>query len=297
MASFEHQPLPPWRSILFVPAHQQRFIAAAHQRGADAIQLDLEDSVPQDSKALARQQLPEVIAQLLQHNVDVLVRVNRELRDSVLDLESAVIAGVRAITLPKVMGAEHIALIDEVITAIERERSLPLGGIKLIALIETIEGLLNSQAIAGASPRLAALAFGSEDFSLDAGIEPTEKNLFAPCQQLVMAARHAEIAALGFPGSIAEYSQPAALGCLIRNAKAMGFNGTFCIHPKQIEPINQAFSLTETELNQAYKIITAYEEVMATQQGAAVVDGQMVDLPVVMRAREVLARYANQSQR
>lgn len=280
--------LPNWRSILFVPAHLQKFVHKAHTRGADAINLDLEDSVPVAEKAQARQQLPSQMSQLLENNLDVLVRVNQELRACALDLEVAVIPGVKAITLPKAMGAEHIRLVDESMAELERSRGMAVGGIGIIAMIETIDALSSVEQIANSCPRLIGLSLGSEDFSCDGGFEPTSANLFNPCQKIIFAARSANIQAYGFPGSIAEYSDLDSFREMAAEGKKMGFKGAFCIHPNQVEIINWAFQVTEAELEQARKIVAAYEDAVTQQLGAIEVDGKMVDLPVVMRAKEVL---------
>jgi citrate lyase subunit beta / citryl-CoA lyase len=286
--------LPHWRSILFVPAHVERFVHSAHSRGADAIQLDLEDSVPSPAKAEARQALPPAVERLVGHGLDILVRINRELRSCALDLEAAVIPGVKAITLPKVIGPDHILLIDETVTELEHQRHLPVGGIKLIAMIETVAALLNVEQLARACPRLAGITLGSEDFSYDGGFAPTPENLFHPCQRLIYAARTANIQAYGFPGSIADYRDTNAFRALISQARAMGFRGAFCIHPEQVRIVNEEFRITDTEIEQAQRIIAAYETALASGRGAVEVDGKMVDLPVVERARGIVAAKENQ---
>ncbi len=288
------QNLPNWRSILFVPAHVERFIKSAHTRSADAIQLDLEDSVPIDVKEQARQGLAGYTEYLHSKKCAIVIRVNRDLKNCLLDLEAAILPEVSAITLPKVMGPEHICLIDEAMTEIELRKGLPPGKIRLIALIETIDGLASIKAIAKSSPRLAGLALGTEDLSLDGGFDPSEENLFHPAQQLVFAAKSARINAYGFPASIADYSDLNQLTQRIEKAKSMGFDGSFCIHPSQVQVLNKVYQISPTELEQAQKIIMAYDDAISKQRAAVEVDGKMVDLPVVERARRTL-EYA-QSQ-
>lgn len=282
--------LPLWRSVLFVPAHVKRYVDAAHTRGADAIQLDLEDSVPLDGKEAGRAVLGDAIKQLGEHPVDVLVRINRDLRNTVRDLECAIVAGVSAISLPKVQGADHLRLIDELMTELERERGLPVGGIRLIAMVETLGALAGVEAMARACPRLAGLTLGSEDLSADGGFEPTPDNLFHPCQRLVFAAKAAGLHAYGFPGSIAEFGDLDAYRQQVQRGRSMGFDGAFCIHPKQVDILNQVFQPTAEEVAQAQQVLAAYEAAMADNRGAATLDGKMIDLPVVQRARRVLGR-------
>ncbi len=123
--------------MLFIPAHEERFIAKAHLRGAEAIILDLEDSVPPDTKGVARSSLGSAAARLKEHGLAVIVRVNRDLANCVADIEAAVINGVDAIMLPKVNGPEHVALIDEFIGETEVSARLERGGMGLLPLIET----------------------------------------------------------------------------------------------------------------------------------------------------------------
>lgn len=282
------QPLPHWRSVLFIPAHIDRFVESAHKRNADAVVLDLEDSVPLDSKQQARDVLAQQVAKLSEQNIDVLVRVNRDLKNCLADLEAAVIANIKAITIPKAMGPEHIRLLDETITDIERSKGLPIGDIKLIAMIESIEALLSADKIAHSCIRLAGLLFGTEDLSLDGGFEPSEENLFHPAQKLIYAAKLANIRAYGFPGSIADYSDADKLNKLIVKAKSMGFDGAFCIHPNQVQAVNEIYQISEQEIQQAQKIVDAYKDAIKKNRAAVEVDGKMVDWPVVERAKKVL---------
>jgi citrate lyase subunit beta/citryl-CoA lyase len=286
----------PWRSVLFVPAHVERFVHAAADRGADAVQLDLEDSVPLGHKAAARAALAPAIARLAGSGLDVLVRINRDLRSAVADLEAAVSDGLRAISVPKTSGAEHLQLIDELLTELEQERRLPPGGIGLVAMVETLEGLAQAETMATACPRMCGLTLGSEDFSAAAGMEPSPRNLFHPCQRLLFAARAGGIGAYGFPGSIAEFAELDRYRAQVTQGKAMGFDGAFCIHPSQVTVLNAVFEPAAEELAQARAVIAAYEAAMAQGLGAASLEGRMIDLPVVQRARAVLARSRQPQQ-
>lgn len=280
----------PWRSVLFVPAHVQRFVQAAAGRGADAVQLDLEDSVPAASKAEARAALAPAIAELQARGVAVLVRINRDLRNAVADLDAAVLAGVGAISVPKAAGAVHLQLLDGLIRELELERALAPGGIGLIAMVETLDGLQQARALAEACPRVIGLTLGSEDFSAAAGMQPTAQNLFHPCQQIVFAARAAGVQAWGFPGSIAEYGDLERYREQAAQGRAMGFDGAFCIHPRQVAVLNTVFQPTAEEVAQAEAVIAAYTAALSQNRGAATLHGSMIDLPVVERARAVLAR-------
>ena len=285
-------PLPAWRSALFVPAHVEKFVAKAHTRGADAIILDLEDSVPLPEKASARAAVPGAAAQIAGHGLDVLVRINRPWRLAVRDLEESVCAQVHTIAVPKVASADHMAFIAETIDEIEIDKGLTPGHTRLLAFIEGVGGLAQVDAIARASSRLIGLFLGAEDFSAEVGMQPTTEGLFGPNQQIVFAARRAGILPFGFVGSIADYSDLDAFRARIRQARALGFVGALGIHPSQVSIMNEEFVPGTEEIAHARGLLEAYEQALAEGRGAAAYKGKMIDAPVVARAREVLRAHA-----
>src|SRR5580704_12126295 len=180
--------LPVWRSLLFVPVTQRRFVDGAARRGADAIILDLEDSIAPSEKERARALVPEAAAIVSKGGADVVVRLNRPLRMTVRDLEAAIGPGVQAVALPKAESAEHVRLVAEMIDEIEAERGLPPGATKMLAMVETAAAFFRSAEIARAHPRLVGLNLGAEDFALSAGMLPEAEGLFMPKQMCVFAA-------------------------------------------------------------------------------------------------------------
>ncbi|WP_018236308.1 CoA ester lyase [Ensifer sp. BR816] len=281
--------LPRWRSMLFMPAHEARFVERAHLRRADAIILDLEDSVAPASKAAARERLPKHVALLAERGLEVIVRVNRDLSNCVADLTAATMEGVSAIMLPKVRGPDHVALVDEFLIEKEQERDLSPGSIKLINLIETPAALNVMAPIAAASDRVVALAIGTEDFSAECGFAPTFDNLFVPCQQFIFACRAARVLALGLPGSIASFEDADDFQLLASQAKAMGFDGALCVHPRQVEIVNVVFRPSAADVEFAARVVEAYNEALRSGRGATSVGGVMVDEPVAKRAQALLA--------
>jgi len=282
---------PFWRSALFVPVNVDRFVDGAARRGADAVILDLEDSLPPAEKAHARTLVPAAADRVARGGADVLVRINRPWRLAVRDIEASVGPGVAALATPKVADAGHIRAIAEVIDEVEGERGLPHGHTRLVAMIETAEALFEAREIARAHPRMAALILGGEDFALSAGMQPVAEALLAPNQVVVMAARAAGILPLGFAGSIADYRDQAAFQQTIRQARRLGFAGAFCIHPLQVEVCNAEFAPDAAEVAQAEAMVAAYAEAQAEGLGAVVFEGRMIDEPVVARARGILARH------
>ncbi len=285
------QHLPLWRSMLFVPANVPKFVDKAHQRGADAIILDLEDSVPLAEKAPARRQLAAATSRVSAGGADVVVRINASLRLAAADLEAAVNAAVRAICVPKVSGASQLQWISECIAELELERGLPTGHTRLIALIESTAALARVNEIANSTPRLVAMTLGPEDFSASAGMVPDADGLLFPNQQIVFAARSAGILPLGFVGSIGQYGDLAAFRETIRRSRRLGLRGGFCIHPNQVQLMNEEFAPSPEEVSEARGLVEAYEQALRTNRGAAEYGGRMIDAPVVARAREVLASH------
>ena len=279
-----------WRSLLFIPVLSESFLAKAHQRGADAIILDLEDSIAADRKTQARERLHDAVALLQENRVEVVVRINSPWRLAIRDLEAAVISGVSTLIIPKVANVGHLQALDETISELERERSLPAGGIGLIALIETPDALLRVHEIAGACPRLRGLTLGGEDFSLALGARPSLELLKQPCQMVTIAAKAAGRLALGYPGSIAEFRDLAAFRQGVEIGLAQGCEGGFAIHPAQVAVLNEVFTPAEAELDYARRVVDAYHVALQSGQGAVSLDGKMLDVPVVERARLLLAR-------
>ena len=215
-----------WRSLLFIPTLSEAFLAKAHQRGADGIILDLEDSIPPTRKQDARQCLADAVNRLRQHPIDVLVRINAPWRLAVRDLEAAVMLGVSAIIAPKVAGPDHVEALAETLAELEAERGIT-DRIGLIGLLETPRAVLHAEAIAK-STRMRGLVLGGEDFALAMGAPPTVDLLKQPCQHVALAAKAAGCAALGYPGSIAEFQDLAAFRGYAGMGAALGLRRRIC---------------------------------------------------------------------
>ncbi|RWM14266.1 MAG: CoA ester lyase [Mesorhizobium sp.] len=281
--------VPRWRSLLFVPAHVPRFVEAAHERGADGVILDLEDSVPQDQKDESRRQLSASVAKVGGRGAYVLVRVNRGLRALAADLDAAVVAGVDALVLPKTDSAAWVIEIANAVSELERERNLALGRIRFLAQIETPAALQSLSAIASAHPRMVGMALGPEDFSASVGGAPEFDLLLTPNLSVLFAARAAGLLPLGFIGSISEFSDNDRLHEAAAHARRLGFTGALAIHPNQVAIFNEAFSPSPQELEWARRVLAAEKDATAQGRGAFALDGKMVDPPVIQRAREIIA--------
>jgi citrate lyase subunit beta/citryl-CoA lyase len=275
--------LPVWRSLLYVPTTVSKFVEGAADRGADAIILDLEDSVAPTRKDEARTLLSAAVAAAGRKGADVLVRVNRPWRMLVRDVEAAIRPGIRGLVLTKVESAEHLDAVAEIVAELEAEQGMPVGAVQFYALIETASGLLNTASIAR-HPRLVALSVGTDDLAQSFGSTTDVENLFYPKQHGIVAARAAGILPLGFLGSHADFRDLEKFRMAVRRSRRMGFAGTTCIHPDQVGIANEEHSPSPEELSAAQQLISAYEAAMAQHTGAFEFEGKMVDKAIVNQA-------------
>ncbi len=284
--------LPVWRSMLFVPVTRPRFVEKGAESGADAIILDLEDSVAPADKARARTLLADAARQVASGGADVVVRVNRPWRMLVRDLEAAVIPGIAALALPKIESAGHVRAIAEIVDELEGERGIAPGSVRLLAMIETASGFFRIDRVARAHPRLVGLTVGAEDLALSVGMLPEAEGLFYPTQQCIIAARAAGILPLGFVGTVADYKDLDAFRATVRRSRRLGFMGASCIHPSGVPILNEEYGPDPAEVAQAGRMIAAYEAALAEGKGSIAFEGRMIDMPVVERARRTVARAA-----
>jgi citrate lyase subunit beta/citryl-CoA lyase len=281
---------PNWRSLMFVPATAERFVAKAHTRGADVILLDLEDSIPPGEKEAARLALPAAAKVVGQAGAEVAVRINRQLELAVPDIAAAIMPEVTALMLPKVMGPEHVKLLSEVVAAREAALGLEIGRTRFIGVVETPQALPHLYAIASADPRMAALGVGSEDLSTELEAVPGADMLYHFGMMAVAAARAAGILPLGSVGAFADFRDLEGYRDSLRRSRKLGFACTACIHPAHVPIINAEYGPAPEEVDRARRLIAAFEDALAQGLGAVAFEGAMIDLPVVERARRLLAR-------
>lgn len=282
--------LPNWRSLLYVPATRESFVAKAHTRGADAIILDLEDAVAVAEKPAARAALASAIPRVRQGGAEVCVRINRPLRMAEQDIEAAVAAGADVLVLTKLMGPDHVRLLSELIAESEAAHGVAIGHTRCIGLVETADALSAMEAIARADPRMVALGAGGEDLATDLGAEPSPDALYLPKMLAVMAARAAGILPLGFIGTVAGLSDPEGYRAMLRRSRKLGFACASCVHPSQVEVINAEYGDSAEAVAEARRMVAAFAESLAKGIGAVTFEGRMIDEPVVERARRLLAR-------
>lgn len=284
-------PPPVWRSILYVPGNVPKFIDKAHERGADCILVDLEDSVTVAEKPMARAMLPETMKKVAANGADVAVRINRPMRLAIPDIEAAVRPGLSALFITKTEGVQHLRLLDEAVSELERERGMPVGSVGFGAMIEHPRALAELNDIAERGPRVIAMMLGGEDFALETGSIPGDESLELPKRLVAFAAQAHGVAMIGILGTVADYSDPAAYKKSAERARCFGFSGATCVHPGLVQALNEAFTPPADDVAYAKKLIAADEKAAAEGRGSFTVDGKMIDIPVIDRARRLIARY------
>lgn len=278
-----------WTAALFIPATEPRFLEKAAERGADAIVLDLEASVVASRKAEAREAIAPAVDFLKDKGMDILVRINMGWRTPFLDIEAAALEGVKAFLVPDVRDATILKAIDGHLSELEAERGRRSEPIAIVPLIESAEGIENAVEICRA-PRVCATALGIEDFLADMGALPSSQLLDHFAMRVVSAARAAGCSPLGVPESLANLSDIDAFSDAVRRARGFGFEGGFAVHPRQVDALNAGFAPTEFEIAQAQKIVEASAQSDADGVGAFQMEGRMIDLPIVLRAKRLLER-------
>jgi citrate lyase subunit beta/citryl-CoA lyase len=278
-----------WRSLLYVPVVSERFVAKAHERGADAIILELEDGVAPSEKARARGLIAEAAPRVGQAGADVLVRVNRPWRLAVPDLEASIGPDVRGLVLPKVDSAEHVLALAEIASSVEAERGLEDGHTVFFPRIEGPKGLLNAAEICAAHPRVVAVGLGSSDYTIATGMEAGGPGNAAASFLVVNAAVAAGISPIGLTGAIVGFGDLDAFRRTAEESRALGLRGAPCVHPSQVAILNEVFSPTPAELERARRVVEEYERALAAGEGAITVDGEFVDSPFYEQAKRLLA--------
>lgn len=283
------------RSWMFVPGNSEKMLnKAIGLNNLDVAMFDLEDGAPPDQKDLAR----DLVASMLQRPTGGprrFVRINAIATDRMeADLRAVLRPGLEGLVLPKVERADEVALVDRLLDEQEPRVALRPGGTVLVAAVESATGLLNAPAIAAASRRMVGLMFGAEDFGLDLGLptnrEGEARELIYARSAMVVAAASAHIQSVdGVWPNIHDVDG-------VRNdaiqARRLGFSGKSTFHPGQIDIINEVFSPSAAELEHAQRVVDAFEEAQAAGQGAVAFGGQLIDLPIVERARRVLRLHA-----
>ena len=280
------------RSWMFVPGHRQKMIDKAFGLNADAIMLDIEDGVAPNEKdtareligaALGRDKAPRSPARFVRINAIGHARMDA-------DLEAVVRPGLEGLVCPKVETADEVRKVDAILAEREPKMKMARGGVKLLIAIESPRGLLNAPAIAACSTRVCGLMFGAEDFGRELGLptsrEGEARDMLYARSAIVIAAASAHVQAVD--GVWVDLKDMEGLAGFARQSRRLGFSAMSLIHPSQIDPINSHFSPTAEEVSYAEQVVKAFEEANARGDGSIAFGGQLIDRPIVERARRTL---------
>ncbi len=278
------------RSLIFVPGNRRDMLEKARDFDADAIVADLEDSVPPAEKENARGVVRDMAPTLSGLGQKVLVRLN-SLDTGLTRDELAALIGphLYGISIGKVESTWDIKECDRIASALEKGAGLEPGHLKIVPWIENSRAVMRVYDIAIASPRVVGLAFGAEDYTDDMDIQRTDEGdeVYFPRATVALAARAAGVAALDSP--FVRFRDQDGLKREIEVALKLGFKGKFAIHPAQLDTINTMFSPRPEDVEYARRVMEAWDQAEADGRGSTSLDGRMIDVPVVKRARSLLA--------
>ncbi|GAF12521.1 citrate lyase beta chain [Bacillus sp. JCM 19046] len=277
-----------------MPVNQPKFVDKAYLRNADAIVLDLEDSVPDNQKEMARTQVKDAIRAVKKGGSAVFVRVNPTSDHIEKDLRASIWPGLDGIVLPKLETKEQLQAVEQHITEIEHARGLPAQHIAVSAIVETVAGLTALPHSLEESQRLDSITLGAEDFSLDSGIElgeETESALTYARLQILFSAKQLNILPLGIMGSIATLADNDQYASYVRLAYKHGFVGSTCIHPSHVEVLNKGFSPSQEEVERAKSLIHTFEHAEKQGKASTTFEGKMIDIPHYKKALALLERH------
>jgi citrate lyase subunit beta / citryl-CoA lyase len=287
----------PYRSLLFVPGNRADWVRKAARAGTDAVILDLEDSVPHAEKAQARLDVTKSIELLRSEypHTGVLVRPNAlDTEHFALDVQAAIQPGVHALLLPKVCGRDDVVAYATLVLAAELAREMQPGGVALVPSLETARGLMAVEELA-ASPRVGALmvaAARDADVSRDVGFVWTRAGLETLYyrSRAVLASRAAGLRYI-MCGLWQEIADLDGLRAFARANRELGFGGQVVIHPSHVGPVNEAYAPSPSELARFRQMIEIYEKAEADGRGAAMFEGEHIDIAHVKTARDALALF------
>lgn len=280
------------RSLMFVPAHNERIMSSAARSNADVLLLDIEDSVqPTKNKEIARNNIIKYIEDGIFKNHMVFPRINdRESGQLLKDLTELTISGVTGFMYPKSYTGHDIYFIDKLLDTIEYEKGLPVGTFKLIPLIETSAAVLNAQDICKASNRVIAIAFGCEDFITDLeGIHDSEgQSIFNPRALIALAARANNVIPIDTVHIKVHDLKDLEKNLVI--AKNLGFEGMLVLNPKELPLVHEYFSPSHQEVEDAKEMLRLADKAKKEGKGVAVMNNKFIGPPMVTTAKKIIAK-------
>lgn len=276
-----------FRSLIFVPGNNPKFLEKAKSLKADIVCFDLEDSVPNTEKKNARKLIKTTLKSRLSYNSSIFVRTNSPASGKIPDdLNEIIQKGIDGIVIPKVNNVSEIKKIEKKVLQLEKLRNLK--PIQIIPSIESAEGVVNTYNIASSSKRISAVVFGVFDLLNDLGIEYTKDPEGAKYSRakIPVDARAAGVASIDAIWQDLKDVKGLEQDCKI--GKRLGYTGKSIIHPDQIDIAHKIFHPSKTEISWAEKVCKIYEESIKKGRGATTIEGKMIDEVHYKQAKALL---------
>jgi len=289
------------RSLLFVPGDSEKKLTKSTSTSADALILDLEDSVAPERTSIARSMVAEFLnAHPKRTEQQLWVRINPlQTPEALADLVAVMAGKPDGIMLPKPLNAQHAQQLDHYLSALEIREGLTLGSTRIIPVATEVPGaVFDLSSYAGSSPRLLGLTWGAEDLATAVGATSNkdESGEFSFTYKLarslcLLASAHAQIQAIDTLS--VDFKNLQALARDVQGARREGFTGKLAIHPDQVDVINQGFTPSAQEISHAQSIIDAFAK--ASGAGAVQIDGKMVDKPHLTQALRLIDLFSRKT--
>lgn len=279
------------RALLYMPGDDRRKIQKAATLGVDSVCMDLEDGTALNKKAEARAVIAKAIKELDFGASERCIRINSIGSGfESEDLSAALGARPDTIVVPKVESPEHVLWVSSRIEAHELAHGLPLGGIRLLIIVETAKGIMNLKEIAEADKRLEAIIFGGEDFAASIGAVRTKAatELLYARQAVVTACAANDLQAIDIV--FIDFKDSEGLRLEAEQGAGFGFSGKQIIHPNQVQAAQEAFTPSDEAIEYAKRIVESFEASQKEGKGAYALDGKMIDMPLLKNAQKVLDR-------
>ncbi|MFB5597588.1 MAG: HpcH/HpaI aldolase/citrate lyase family protein [Nitrosopumilaceae archaeon] len=276
-----------FRSLIFVPGNNSRFLEKAKSLPADIVCFDLEDSVPDSEKKNARKLIKNALKSHSEYSASVYVRTNSPVSGKIPeDLQEIIQKGIDGVVIPKVSNTAELKKIETILKNLEKKRKL--GQTEIIPSIESAEGVVNAYNIAGYSKRVSAIVFGVFDLLNDMGIEYTKQPEGAKYARakIPLDAKAAGVASFDAIWQDLKDTKGLREDCKI--GRKLGFSGKSIIHPDHIQVTHEIFHPTKPEIEWAQKVCKIYEKSTKKGKGATTVDGKMIDEVHYKQAKALL---------
>ena len=280
------------RSLMFVPAHNQKLLDSSLRRDADVLLLDIEDSVPPVEKQTARNNILEFVKRPEAKGKVIFPRVNdRESGELLKDLYQLTIPGITGFMYPKSTKEEDVYFVGKLLETIEYEKGVPVGTFKLIPLIETAGAIVNIKEICTACTRVVAVAFGCEDYVTDLGgkHDPEGLSIFYARNAIVNSARAAGVIPIDTVHIKVHDLEDLEKNLIL--SKNLGFDGMLVLNPKELPLVNQYYSPSQEELSWAKEMVRLTEEAEADGKGVAVIDNKFIGPPMLKMAKSIINKH------